>query len=541
MRKGDLIVNDESMYDYFHSLLKGKLDDLSFNKEKHQKKEYWQMGLTAYNFDQIYETRRAIYSEEEVCNELCMTDDILHIFQTYFCIPGMDRLLVNNYGALENDIFLEYDSKNGLPKKIREHYKHQYRNVYLGSLLLLEYGFLEAMSDCIRKADSIVAGYIKTQTEDNEVDIKKVLYQAYFIAAMFHDIGYPLDYFMRKAEQIHQYPPFYKIISSHIKTEFMELRAMLAGSLLFQFVLEERIKEKYARNDHGCLSAISFLMNFYSTGSIYMLDDRERCVVEMAALAIFRHTDRLSDNCLIFEEDPLSFMVRLCDDLQEWERFLLVINEKHNYLKCLKCGSTIKTDGRKYCCKCGEKYEKITDIANKKVNYINLCNQLILHYNGQSNQLEIRLEFDHYKQLEILLDDYCAVKRRQADLDKIKKYLRCQNYIPAIRLEYYLSNNPVKLIEDFLKKNNLNMEEVRKEIQENKGWDEIGYEKMQEFLDKVEDYILDEEKRRYDFGDEMESDVFCYGAKAREFVEEYLGQIHSIMKMNRTNPRGKGN
>lgn len=530
MKKRDLIVNDENMYDYFHNLLKGKLDELSFSKEKQRKSENWQMGLTAYNFEQIYDTRRAIYSEEEVCNELCMTDDILHIFQTHFCIPGIDRLLVNNYGALENDIFLEYDSRNGLPKKIREHYKHQYRNVYLGSLLLLEYGFLEAMSDCIRQSDSIVAHYIKAQMEGNEVDIKKALYQAYLIAAMFHDIGYPLDYFMRKAEQIHQYPPFYKIISSHIKTEFMELRAMLAGSLLFQIVPEERIKGKYNRNDHGCLSAISFLLNFYSSGSIYMLDNRDRCVVETAALAIYRHTDQLSDNCLIFEEDPLSFMVRLCDDLQEWERFLLVINEKHNYLKCMKCGSTIKAAGKKYYCNCGESYEKITDIANKKVNYINLCNQLVLHYNEEDKSLEIRLDFDHYKQLEILLDDYCAVVKRQEDLDKVKNYLRCQKFIPAIQLDYYLSNNPVKLIEDYMKRNNLTIEELRKEILKKQSWNETGNKKMQEFLAKAEEYMQDEEKQRHDFGGEMERDVFCYGAKAREFVEEYLGQIHSIMK-----------
>lgn len=534
MKKGDQIVNDESMYDYFHDLLKGKLDKLSFSKEKQRKKENWQIGLTAYNFEQIYETRRAIYSEEEVCNELCMTDDILHIFQTYFCIPGIDRLLVNNYGALENDIFLEYDAKSGLPKKIREHYKHQYRNAYLGSLLLLEYGFLEAMAECIQKSDSVVSGYIKAQTEGNEDDIKRVLYQAYFIAAIFHDIGYPLDYFMRKAEQIHQYPPFYKIISAHIKTEFMELRAMLAGSLLFQMIPEERIRGKYVRNDHGCLSAISFLLNFYSSGSIYALDDRERCVVETAALAIYKHTDHLADNCLIFEEDPLSFMVRLCDDLQEWERFLLVINEKHNYLKCFKCGSTIKANGRKYYCKCGEKYEKITDIANKKVNYINLCSQLVLHYDEQNNQLEIRMEFDHYKQLEILLDDYCAVKKRQEDLNRVKNYLRCQNYMPTIRLDYYLSNNPVKLIEDFLKKNCIDIEELRKKMQKTQSWDEVGREKMEEFLDEVKGYMQDERKQKYVFGDKLENDAFGYGARAGEFVEEYLGQIHSIMKMGRS-------
>lgn len=530
MEKGDRIVNDEGMYDYFHNLLGSRLDEFSFRTGKRKKKTDWQMSLTAYNFEQIYATRKVIYSEEAVCNELCMMDDILHIFQKHFCIPGVDRLLVNNYGALENDIFLEYDAKSGTPKKIREHYKHQYRNAYLGSILMLEYDFLNAMTECILKSDSVVASYIKAQAEGDKSDIRKILYQAYFIAAMFHDIGYPLDFFMRKAEQIHQYAPFYKIISSQIKTEFMEIRAMLAASFLFQVVSEEKIEDKYNRNDHGCMSAISFLLNFYSAGSIYSLDDRERCVVETAALAIYRHTDRLENNYMIFEEDPLSYMVRLCDDLQEWERFLLVINEKHNYLKCLKCGSVIKTDGRKYYCYCGEKYEKITDIVNKKVNYVSLCNQLVLHFDGKSSRLEIRLEFDHYKQLEILMDDYCAVNKRQEDLEKIEHFLCLQNYMPVIHLDFYLSNNPINLLENFFQKNNLTIEEMRKKMGIIQDQEDAGKKKMQEFLDIVEEYIEHPEKVKRDFGDERERDILRYGAKAKQFVEEYLGQIHSIMK-----------
>lgn len=530
MKKGDRIVNDEGMYDYFHALLESKLEEFSFWKGKRRKKTEWQMSLTAYNFEQIYATRKVLYPEEAVCNELCMMDDILHIFQNHFCIPGVDRLLVNNYGALENDIFLEYDAKTGMPKKIREHYKHQYRNAYLGSILMLEYDFLDAMTECVLKSDSVVSSYIKAQAESDESDIRKILYQAYFIAALFHDIGYPLDFFMRKADQIHHYAPFYKIISSQIKTEFMEIRAMLGASLLFQVVPEDQIEEKYIRNDHGCMSAISFLLNFYSTGSIYSLDERERCVVETAAMAIYRHTDRLENNYMAFEDDPLSYMVRLCDDLQEWERFLVVINEKHNYLRCLKCGSVISPKGKKYSCDCGEKFEKITNIDNKKVNYVSLCNQLVLHFDEKNGQLEIQLEFDHYKQLEILMDDYCAVNKRQEDLEKVEHFLHFQNYMPIIHLDFYLSNNPIYLLEDFFKRNNLTIEELRKKMEETQGAASTGETKMREFLDKIEEYSRDPEKVKRDFGDEREWDTLRYGTKAGEFVKEYLGQIYFIMK-----------
>ncbi len=525
-KDNDRIINDETMYDYFHNLSENLPDFLRVKRKDERGKRAWQKSLTSYNFEQIYETRKALYSESEVCSELCMMDDILHIFQEYFQIPGIDRLLVNNYGALENDIFLEYDGESGAPKRIREHYKHQYRNVYLGSVFMLDYGFLDAMTNCIMQSHTIVASYIKAQTEGDETAVKRVLYQSYFISAMFHDIGYPLDFFMRKVKQIHKYAPFYKIISSNVKEEFAELRASLAGSLLFELVSGEKIEEKYNRNDHGCLSALSFLLNFYSTGSIFTLDEKERCMVEMAALAIYRHTDKLKNDYIVFEEDPLSYLVRLCDDLQEWERFLLNINEKHNYLKCAKCGGIVHAKGNIYECGCGARYEKITDIINKKVNYLSLCNHLLLDYDEREKELEIYLEFDPYKQIEVLLDDYVAVIKRKKDLDIVKNYLKFQKFMPKVRLRENLSNNPINLIHDFLEQEEITLEQLN---EEGFPWNDYGNGKMKEFLNKLEDYENKDEREK-EFGGRLESDVFGYGRNAIKFVEEYLGQIHSVMK-----------
>ncbi|MCM1191934.1 MAG: hypothetical protein NC123_07610 [Butyrivibrio sp.] len=529
--KEEKIVNDEGMYDYFHSLLEGKLDFLNSRKAENSEENSWQKSLTFYNFEQLYETRRAFYSDREVCNELCVADDILCIFQKYYCIPGIERLLINNYGSLENDIFLEYDARTGMPKRIREHYKHQYRNTYLGSLLMLEYGLLDAMTECISASDYFVARYIKTQVGRDKEEIKRILYKSYFISAMFHDIGYPLDYFLRKAKQIHQYAPFYKIISSHIKTTFTEIKAALAESLLFQLVKEDQIEAKYDRNDHGCLSAISFLLNFYSAGSIFSLNNSERCMVEISALAIFRHTDWLENDYMIFEQDPLSYMVRLCDDLQEWERFLLVINEKHNYLKCSNCGSIIKPNGREYSCKCGLKYEKITDIVNKKVNYVSLCNDLKLVFDRDKNELEIYLDFDYYKQIEVIPDDYHAVQKRAEDLEKVCGYLCYQKYLPNISLQTNLSNNPIWLISHFLKERNMTIQMLKEKNSNMEGDDVQEYTKnMDEFLDILDGYLSDEELAEKEFGKQLESDELRYGGKSVQFVEEYLGQIHSIMK-----------
>lgn len=525
----EIIVNDEGMYDYFHSLLGGKLDFLNTGKAKKSEVDNWQKSLTFYNFEQLYETRRALYSDQEVCDELCMMDDILRIFQKYYCISGIDRLLVNNYGSLENDIFLEYDAQKGTPKRIREHYKHQYRNTYLGSLLMLEFGFLDAMADCILQTDSFVARYVKAQVGKNREEIKRVLYKSYFLSAMFHDIGYPLDYFLRKAKQIHAYAPFYKIISAHIKTTFIEIKAILAESLLFQLVKEEQIEVKYDKNDHGCLSAISFLLNFYSAGSIFSLTSSERCMVEISALAIYKHTDCLENDYMIFEQDPLSYMVRLCDDLQEWERFLLVINEKHNYLKCANCGSIIKPKDRMYRCKCGLKYEKITDIVNKKVNYVSLCNDLKLVFDKDKNELKVYLEFDDYKQIEVILDDYYAVNKKSEDLEKVCGYLRYQKYLPNIYLQTNLSNHPIWLISHYLEEHQLTVQMLKEANVREERTGEYR-ENMDEFLEKLDGYLSNEELTRKEFGERLESDVLRYGGNSVQFVKDYLGQIHSIMK-----------
>lgn len=142
----------------------------------------------------------------------------------------------------------------------------------------------------------------------------------------------------------------------------------------------------------------------------------------------------------------------------------------------------------------------------------------------------IRLEFDQYKQLEILMDDYCVVNKKQEDLKKVQHFLRLQNYMPVIHLDFYLSNNPIKLLENFFIRNNLTIEELRKEMRKIQGQEDAGEKKMKEFLDKIEEYIGDPEKVKKDFGKEREEDFLHYGTKAREFVKKYLGQIHSIMK-----------
>jgi hypothetical protein len=55
----------------------------------------------------------------------------------------------------------------------------------------------------------------------------------------------------------------------------------------------------------------------------------------MSAVAIYKHTDKFTDaNRMVFGLDPISYLLRICDDMQEWQRFMVLIEDTHNYLMC---------------------------------------------------------------------------------------------------------------------------------------------------------------------------------------------------------------
>ena len=125
-----------------------------------------------------------------------------------------------------------------------------------------------------------------------------------------------------------------------------------------------------------------------------------------------------------------------------------------------------------------------------------------------------------------MVDDYVAVIKRKKDLDIVKNYLKFQKFMPKVRLRENLSNNPIDLIRDFLEQEELTLEQLK---QEEFPWNDYGKDKMEEFLAKLE-YYENKDEREKEYGGRLESDVFGYGRNAIKFVEEYLGQIHSVMK-----------
>lgn len=540
-------INDREMYKYFDKLLYENNDIPKEWKCEGPDEIY---GLTDYDVHSILGTKKLFYKAEDAEEQICLLETMQKFLHEYIGIDGLEELLINNYGAIENSIFLEHD-KYGNPVHIREHAKHQMKNAFLGSKLILEYGYLSDMAQNIYRGASPVTQYLVTQAEQvlaeqqfakNGTRItveEKILpdwkrrvitkleewsYEIFMVSSMLHDIGYPLEFYLRSAQQLSDYPPYLKILSPTVKTDFSEIKAHLLGSQLFKLIDNQAIREKYEKNNHGVLSAVSLLMHFYYGGRIYSLNREQKCILEMSAIAIYRHTDKFEKGFrMVYRKDPISFMVRLCDDLQEWDRFKLLINDKHNYLRCENCWKILHERNRIYSCPgCGKEYQKVTQIDNRKVNYICLCDELHLEMDG--DRVRIAVPFTPMKQLEILMDDYTAILRSADDLSKVQELVQDQSLLPEMEIEFYVSNNPIMLIQHMIEETGHTDEDVE-------NW--IGKQRIKKRRENLNEFFQDylQKKKDNPFGNQTEKNGLKYRAEVSQYVKKYYGEIYSLYEM----------
>lgn len=248
MKREKLIINDPNMYEYFEEEAYMIFSKLCQEEEDTAKGPN---QLSFYGVNRIYKSLSVIYETEDVEEELCLIENVLNILDSYVKIEGLEHLLINNYASIENGIFLEH-SPDGNPKRIREHYKHQFRNAYLGLLMLDRLHIDDCIVECFMDECSEYANYVmssldKTRKSDKREQkeiLKEIIYKTYLISALFHDIGYPLAYYFRIADEILEFTPFFKIINPVVKGEFTEIRAMLNNSLLFRTVDNKKISKK---------------------------------------------------------------------------------------------------------------------------------------------------------------------------------------------------------------------------------------------------------------------------------------------------------
>lgn len=300
----------------------------------------------------------------------------------YVSIPGLSALFNEHYPEFEWSMHVNMKFKDQRNSYYRDHFIHQIRNMYMMfSMLNNAYiykqvadsltnpsicRFTEYISNCMLQYRSIhkqtfadytviIDAFEKYRRNEKFCSFEKgsdcyfvryVTYAASVIAALFHDIGYPIAYFYEIEERAVEFIPAFTALLNEGDVNFNHIKNVLGDSLLFQIVNHKQIEKRFLSRDHGVLSALLLALNFYKNGKIHSLSIEKQVALEVGILMIYNHTldflycDEKSQSSLHklqFSRDPLSWLFRFCDDAQEWDREYFEIGSSPNLLFCPAC------------------------------------------------------------------------------------------------------------------------------------------------------------------------------------------------------------
>lgn len=497
------------------------------------------------NYADIKKGIKLIYISEEEANDFIFFYDVAldQLVDRFLNIQSLDKLFSHHYFEFEwqQHIDLDFD-KNDL-SFYRDHFIHQIRNCYMLLTLLdstEDNNLINKIISILKTRHNELSKYACVQIEQYKEHIKSVVDSSiskinndslsnklnkikkqinensedyawqYFIrgslmvAALFHDIGYPIMFMHNRTKQLNDY------LSAVLPSDsigFDKLNNLLEESLLFTVCEKKELASRYNDFDHGALSAYVLLLQFYETGAIHSLNPIKKAIIEFAALIIYDHTlkYKISDKKYhrdkpSFAENPLSYLLRVIDDVQEWDRIYFEIRSNSDLRYCEKCKMPIsriwnsdiencfKTDGklnylnhtsmkRIYACGCSDDYQgnkklgyyaeetaikkaiekKLTTyhfssgifengslFAYQKINYTITAKQIYFLKNGKNDIERIYIDYDAFMQLYLLTINPKALKYRIGELAKINDQFRFQSEI-NLKVYAYLSDNPITL------------------------------------------------------------------------------------------------
>lgn len=465
--------------------------------------------LTKIEYGDILPNLDIIYAEMNKSDRIIELFDLIRgkIISGYICIDGLERLFSEKYIDFEWDMHLGIDFKTHKMKFYRDHFVHQIRNAYCMHVLLEQCGWcslIEKVLNCEEK--SKISRYVgkcvmqqkqimpQDKLECDHFYYKNIIYMACYMSALFHDIGYPEVTNAANQNRIIDY------ISNLYNTEssgynYSRLRALLQNSLLFRVVPLEEIQNRIsgAKIDHGALSAIIFLLNFYENGVIQGLVPYKRCAVELAALAIYNHTNKYTyENSVkegeyirnLFSLNPIAYILRICDDLQEWGRIYFELSDKSNMIICNTCKTPAirrkKSDGS-FCYDCNcchvEKdkealfypmFDYSTNFPYRRIYNVTVCEILRIEESERGICFHLDYKLDRLLHIAYISPDYA--RYRIKELNKLKRHFEYQPELPKMRLRYFMTPNPILIKVEILDRylsdvvDQASYEELREEV-----------------------------------------------------------------------------
>lgn len=508
--------------------------------------------LTKKDYTHIIENLYSIYhsSHEEIENQVELIDIVSRrVIGEYIGINGLERLFSEQYIDFEWEMHLRMNHKTSQMSFYRDHFIHQVRDAFTIDKLLEQKVIYDAVySTLCNPSNSKVSRYfcqmVQKQQDmlknlpshnflkfDEDFVPRNIIYLSCYMAGLFHDIGYPETYLRTLRERISDYMP-----NMH-PGQYRELPngifSTLQNSLLFRVVPYDEIKNRVSVSsiDHGTLSALAFLLHFYENGAIFQMPPYKAAAVELAALAIYNHTNKYeicglknsTDYRPVFTTNPISYLLRICDDLQEWDRVYFEISTRSNILICNKCMTPVigrkepdnitdkkvpereyeqtpKPIRHRYICNCCDKNNPQTDIfcrvfdGNSAFPYrrmynVQVCDRLdIVSDDNHNSDMIIHLHYDPYRLLNIAFISPEYAKFRIDELNKLKPLLM-QQALPRIWLDYFVTANPIlikaKIVGDYIESNIVLSDDDRANI-------EVYYNRLQNsFCEQVDIYLKD--------------------------------------------------
>lgn len=535
--------------------------------------------ITIKNYGKMLANIDLIYDDAELSERFTKIFDVFYnkVICDYLNIEGLERLFNEKYMDFEWNMHLGIDYKGHKRSYYRDHFIHQIRNAYMMHVMLDEFRFFSCVKFALQEG-SRIADYVQKSirqqmalhhSSDYEFLMRNIIYMASYIGALFHDIAYPECSNMKLQKRIMDFiPSLYNVEKSGLNWD--KTYAVLQNSLLFKIVDYNKIYDRVMTEepDHGALSAIVFLLNFYENGAIYHMEPYKVCALELGALSMYTHTDKYGTNIkcaaprISFKTNPISYLLRICDDLQEWDRIYFEVISQSRCVICAKCKTPLlmkkKEDGRKEyicnCCSYDEKNDKIknstfmslfqnkTDFSYRRVYNVTVCDWLkITEINptNKNKKIIFELEYNLSKLLHIaLLSDSYAAYRIQ-ELNGIKELMKFQGELPGMYLKYNMTSNPVLIkvlmIERFFNQNNIdfiNIQDIAESV-----WEEYSLSKtikmQEETISNLKDILEQKVKEAYK---DVERTIV---EKVKKNVFFYLELYFWMLILKNLNQKGK--
>lgn len=454
------------------------------------------------------------------------------IIHEFLAIPQLDRMFSEEYFNFEWDMHVGQNFNEHRSDYYRDHFIHQIRDMYMMLVMLDKFHLGQAAEHILKtRGLSNISGYVNKRwitfwsdrrspcrlllsdlLEERNAELKHgeqedereyvewyfynyVIKASSILAALFHDMGYPICHFLEVRRRLSNYNPTMYMVTHNAVESFDQIASLLAPSLLFMVVSLQDIKkslepDEKGKFNHGAYSAIAFLMQFYNNGIIHSLSQEKQCAIELAALAIYNHTVKYSVieggtetpyYSLFFQQNPIAFLLRLCDDLQEWDRRYFEISDASDLMFCKNCHSPIlrtpilrktKEDDNSNCsiyeCFCTHEDPQIIrpDIFMKRKLYlVTVSDRVTMKVNTEEHTLDVEIKYDLYKLLMLANINETYAKYRHKELVGLEKLIANQIYedlggeftklgFNKIRLKYFMSPNPIliklKILENYV-------------------------------------------------------------------------------------------